>query len=90
METDRSWKKVSQQQCQQQPKRKYVDDKDDETENLAVAEHHSNRAGLFACLGWVFGILFWLYWICFREESKFEWPKEWKIDEWIPDGNWGK
>ncbi|OEU11244.1 DnaJ-domain-containing protein [Fragilariopsis cylindrus CCMP1102] len=48
-----------------------------------LAQGHSTRAGLYACFGNSLGILFWIYYLFVRggDESIFEFPKEWNIEE---------
>jgi len=67
-------------------------DKDDDTtphnkkkkqEELALA--HSNLAGISTCVGNIIGIIFWVCYSLFREDSDFEWPKEWSFEEWFDD-----
>lgn len=50
-----------------------------------IIRSHSLRAGAYACLGNSIGILFGGYWLLFREDSDFEWPREWNLDEWWSD-----
>jgi hypothetical protein len=52
-----------------------------------LAQGHSNRAALYACFGNIIGIIFWIYYLFFHggDESIFELPKEWNINEWWPD-----
>ena len=52
-----------------------------------LAQGHSTRTGLYACFGNTLGIVFWIYYLFVRggDESIFEFPKEWNIDEWFDD-----
>jgi len=50
-----------------------------------LAHGHSKRAGAWACLGNTLGILVWGYLLLGREDSGFEWPQEWDLEEWWPD-----
>ncbi|OEU06403.1 DnaJ-domain-containing protein [Fragilariopsis cylindrus CCMP1102] len=68
------------------------EDKNDGYENSRqrqeeLAQGHSSRAGLYACFGNTLGIVFWIYYLFIRggDESIFEFPKEWNIDEWFDD-----